>query len=604
MSYAAEPYAQFVDDLVTSLTGGVVRRRFVFLPDAAPFALAPTGAIVPSSLKVYGQVERSYRRFERDVDYTVSADNSIAFRAQAGGVPAAGAVWPDAGTAFFANFDEKREAGAAPQLSDRNPGSVARLLAESFAREYAVLSKQLEGVYEAGFIDTAKGRDLDQLVALVGVERRTRTFAAGTVVFSAIAPASADVAIQAGTRVSTAEPPFATFETTDAATLHRGTLSAEVPIRAIASGAPGVVLAQTIRVIHRPMLGIASVQNPQATSLGAADESDEALRQRARRALQAAGRATNGALIGALAALPGVREKDILLDEDPLLRPGVVVLKIAAELDDESSEQALELIERTRPAGVRIIHQLDTQGTITALGPGANEVADESGDVNDSLDAGAELFRPLVVKAILVPAVAGLTAAERNALKLAGETALGAVVADAGVGEPLVYNRAVAALIAIPGVQDVALEVWPKDTPLAARHRNVFPGRGRRPTISAEQGGIVEVRVAGKLLALDVNVAITLQGAGTLGDPQANMEAARLAVAAQLRDGVASLAQLTVPALRGLIVDAETYTVSALTYRGEYVSDGVRLKDENPAVTLTALESAWVRSVLLLGAGA
>ena len=40
-------------------------------------------------------------------------------------------------------------------LNDRNPGSVTRLLAESFAREFAVLSRQLESVYQAGFLTTA-----------------------------------------------------------------------------------------------------------------------------------------------------------------------------------------------------------------------------------------------------------------------------------------------------------------------------------------------------------------------------------------------------------------------------------------------------------------
>ena len=57
---------------------------------------------------------------------------------------------------------------AVPVLNDRNPGSVTRLLAESFAREFAVLSRQLESVYQAGFLSTATGRDLDQVVALVG----------------------------------------------------------------------------------------------------------------------------------------------------------------------------------------------------------------------------------------------------------------------------------------------------------------------------------------------------------------------------------------------------------------------------------------------------
>jgi hypothetical protein len=83
------------------------------------------------------------------------------------------------------------------------------------------ISRQLESVYRAGFLDTAEGRDLDQLVTLVGVARRTRTHAVGTVIFSRSTLAVADIAIPAGTRLSTAEAPVVVFETTEPQTLRR-----------------------------------------------------------------------------------------------------------------------------------------------------------------------------------------------------------------------------------------------------------------------------------------------------------------------------------------------------------------------------------------------
>src|SRR6185503_13197715 len=109
------------------------------------------------------------------------------------------------GSHFFASYELSPGVQAPPLLTDRNPGSVVRTLAESFAREYAVLSRQLELVYRGAFIDTAEGRDLDQVVALVGVERRGRTFASGEVVFSRSTPSPADIFIPEGTLVSTAE---------------------------------------------------------------------------------------------------------------------------------------------------------------------------------------------------------------------------------------------------------------------------------------------------------------------------------------------------------------------------------------------------------------
>lgn len=596
MSYAAEPYAQFVEDLLLSLTGGVARERFVFLPENVPFRLSPPGPVVPSTLAVFGQVDGAFHRFVLDTDYELGVDGSIDWLARPDGTPAADAVWPDEGTPFFVNYDHRGPSGAAPRLNDRNPGSVVRILSESFAREYAVVSRQLEGVYRAGFLDTAEGRDLDSLVRLVGLERRDRTYAAGTVVFSRSSPAPADIFVPEGTRLSTAQPPLAEFETTEDRTLHRGSLSVEVPIRARTSGAEGVAPARAISVIHRPILGIESAENPQGTRLEGEPESDEALRTRARRALETAGQGTVGALKGALATLPGVREKDILLEEDPLTRPGLVTVGIAAELTPELAERAVDIIESTRPAGVRVLHHLSVNPPPEAVTPSLNLVPEMDDDPEDILD-GEGLFAPVVARAILVPGSARLSAQDRSELKALAEDTLRAAVADAGVGEPVVYNRIVSALMGIEGVLDVALELYPPSDASGPRHRNVFPGRTRRPSVDTDDGGGIEVRVAGKLLALDLTVSVTLVGAGTLGNTAANLDAARYHIMAQLRDGVRSLTTLSKTALRGLIVPPETYTVGALSYTGEYITDGVRLNGTDPELTLTSQELAWVRNV-------
>ena len=600
MSYAAEPYAQFVEDLLLSVTGGVSRERFVFSLDDAPFRLAPPGPIVPTTLKVFGQVEATFHRFVRDRDFTLVGGNVVDWKIKPDGTPEADATLPDLGTAFFVNYDHRGPGGVAPILTDRNPGSVVRLLTESFAREYAVLSLQLEAVYRAGFLDTAAGRDLDQLVALLGLERRDRTFAAGTVVMSRFTPSPADIFVPEGTRLATNQPPLVEFETSEDRTLHRGSLSLEVPIRALSSGPLGVVPPRAITVIHRPILGIAELANPQGTALGAAPESDEMLRIRARRALEGAGKATNGALTGALSGLPGVREKDVLITEDPLLRPGIVTVNVAAELDDAATVHAIDLIESVRPVGVRVIHNLSASGALGEVTPSANEVSDSEGDPVDST-SGVGLFAPLSLKAVVVPASAALSPQDRVDLKKRAEDALTAVVRDAGVGEAIVYNRAVAALMDVEGVLDVALDLYPVGAPSGPRHRNVFPGKTRRPSIETKDGALLEVRIAAELLALDVTVAITLLGAGLLGDPSANLEAARLAVFAALKDNVSALSHLSVNGLLGLVQAPETFRIDSLSYGGEFVTAGVRLNVASPELDVTADELVWIRNLKLAG---
>ena len=41
MTFVAEPFGLFVNDLLMGLTGGVVREGFRFLPEEAPFRLDP-----------------------------------------------------------------------------------------------------------------------------------------------------------------------------------------------------------------------------------------------------------------------------------------------------------------------------------------------------------------------------------------------------------------------------------------------------------------------------------------------------------------------------------------------------------------------------------
>ncbi|CAD5366028.1 Uncharacterized phage protein gp47/JayE [Rubrivivax sp. A210] len=603
MTYAAEPYAQFVDDLLSSLTGGDVREQFRFLPEQAPYRLAATAAVLAGSVRVVGQVDGAFFRFRPQTDFVLAADNTITWRTLDGG-PAKDARWPDEGSAFYAAYER---ADAERLLTDRNVGSVTRLLAESFARDFAVLSRQLEGVYRAGFVETAEGRDLDQLARLVGVQRRQRLAASGSVVFARSTPAPGDVTIDAGTRLSTADAPAMQFETTEDRTLQRGNLSVEVPVVALEPGAAGVVAAGAIRVVNRPILGIDSVANAQPTRFAGADESDALLRARIQRAHEGAGLATTGALLSALTSLPGLREKDVRIAEDYLAHPGVVKLTVALPEAASESErtttvaQAVALIERTRPLGVRIEHDIDAPlppGTAT---PGGGVVADDDDEpaTLGIADTGLK-FLPVDVNVELTPAALALAPEARAELERQGSDVVQAFIAEAGIGEALVYNRLVGQLIALPGVLDVALEIWPQNDPASPRRRNLLMDN---PTVRPV-AGVVDVQIGGSLIMLDVTVDFTLQGAGLLGDPATAREVARTEAATRLKDGVAALATgavLSPALLKNLVPETASYTLSDLHYQAEYVDAGVRLHQQDVQVPLSGLERLWIRRVTLAG---
>ncbi len=602
MSYAAEPYAQFVDDLLTSLTGGIVRQQFRFLPEEAPFRLIGPGALVPTTVRVFGQADGAFRRFTPGTDYRPDTDLGVVWLANPQGAPAAGAVWPDEGTVFYANFESLTEGGPVSPLTDRNPGSIIRLLAESFAREYAVLSRQLEAVYESAFLDTASGRDLEQLCRLVGISRRQTTYASGVVIFGRSTPSPADIFIPAGTRLSTVEPPAVAFQTTEDQNLRRGNLSVEAPVQADTSGAIGVVAADTIQAIHRPILGVESVSNPLPTRFAGDDETDAALRSRARRGLEGAGRATTGAVLAALTTIPGLREKDVRISEDPLAHPGVVKLNVAlpAMADDEKQrtvERVVSLIEEVRPVGVRILHNIDAPRPTGSAAPGSGIVPDE-GDAPATIGVSSpkDLFLPVDVKAQVAPAMLSLTPQERADLESAARKVIEAFLAEAGIGEILVYNRLVSQLVALEGVLDVVLELWPQND-VSHKRKNLVPDNpGVRPV-----SGHIEVSVGGVLVMLDLTVSITLKGAGLLGDPVTARATAKAQVEEEIRDGLAHFegAAVTRDALKGLLKASENYNVLDIHYQAEYSDAGVRIHQRDVQLALGGLERLWVRRVTL-----
>jgi uncharacterized phage protein gp47/JayE len=600
VSYAAEPYSVFVDDLLSNLTGGVTRVRFRFVEEERPYHLAEPDTLRPSSVRVHGLVDGEFHRFSSETDFTI-VDGSVAWRedAAAQGLPAATATWPDPGSVFWASYDRAPGHGAPPVLTDRNPGSITRTLAESFALEFGVVAHQLEAIYEAAYVDTAEGSDLDHVVALVGVNRRGQLHARGEVTFRRSTPAPADVTIAAGTLVSTAEPPLVTVETTEPVTLRRGTLSVAAPVRAQAEGPAGVAPAQSLRVIHRPILGVEEATNPAATSFGGGAESDTDLRARAKRALAASGRSTVEAIRGALASLDGIREQDVLVEEDHLAFPGVVKVKVAADLADETALAASLLLEENRPAGIRIVH--DLPAPVVPL----PSVGGEEGGGGDGPAPGGPIdetgvWFTIKIDVTVTPSTSELTEAQRQRLAADVDTAVRDAVDAIGIGEPIIYNRIVAAVMAVDGVYDAVVDLGPNDAAVAPGRKNLPAPEGTRPRLDA-----LAVTLRGALVALDITAQVELFDLAATEDPASILAtvasdiAARLTAALQVApDGV------TPEVLMGLLPDTEDYAVEALSYTAELLEEGLRVELPNVTIDLTADQQPWVRKVTAKEGGA
>lgn len=283
------PFPEVVDDLLTALTGGVVKEAIIFDVKEDLYALSRPASQIRS---ITGTLKQVHTTFQNNVDFLFSAgDNAVVWQK--------GGNQPDDETTFFVNYFVPNSTSP---LTDINVGSVTRTLGEAIGREIATVFGEINDAYSAGFIDTATGKSLDLVVSILNVVRKSKEFATGLVTFFRD-PAIADgnITIPEGISLSTAKGE-ATFVTTEQRTLQRGQARIDVPVSATAGskGAAGVVAAGAINTLQQAITGIAKITNFDATVFGSNGESDDDLRIRARSVLQGIDKATLAALFRAV----------------------------------------------------------------------------------------------------------------------------------------------------------------------------------------------------------------------------------------------------------------------------------------------------------------
>jgi uncharacterized phage protein gp47/JayE len=460
MSFVAQPYEQFVSDLLTSLTGGMSREEHRFIGPEETYTFTTTN-VIEDTIRIAGELNESFAAFERGIDYTYdAATNGVRWKQ--------GGTQPDDRSYFYVSYYPQE---GQHRLTDRNPGSVTTTLAEAFSRELAVLHRQMRGIYESAFVDLATDSALDHVVALLGLARKNARFASGEVLFKRTSPAPGDVTIPSGTLISTDQGQ--TFETTNKRTLRRGQLSVTAPIRAQVEGTPGKVDAGLIKNVNRPIFGIDSVVNEAATFFATQKETDEELRRRARGTLERAGKSTVDAILYALIEdLPEITEANIQVVEKTET-PGYVEVRLG--LDATASPDLVARVEDSifsaRPAGVRVVHNLPT-GSQTGSARQAEDITRATaladlkahGDLPDLnklpdsvLSSMPDGVLRLRTEVFLRLAGTNLTAAQKESIEEDARSSVVDYIDGLPMGAPIIYSKLLSRIVAPDTIQDASL---------------------------------------------------------------------------------------------------------------------------------------------------
>lgn len=334
------PYREVVEDILTAIIGGIVNEPIIYDIKSDFYPLAQPAQDLR---RVTGLVNEDRYTFQRNIDYQFSAgDNALIWED--------GGNHPDDETTFFVDYFQQNSSSP---LSDINVGSVTRTLSEAIGREIATVYQQINLAYRSGFIDSAEGKALDLVVAILGVTRKTKDFAVGLITLFRDPAATGNITIAQGVRMTTTKGDVL-FETTEPRTLQRGQLRIEAPIRAGEAfrGEVGMVATEAITLLVQPIEGIDRIANLEPTILSAEDETDEQLRGRARARLRSLGKAT----IPALSRVVFESRAKLLEVRDPAsppikrTLPGTVDLLV--EIEPEKLPALRGAVNQTRAAGV------------------------------------------------------------------------------------------------------------------------------------------------------------------------------------------------------------------------------------------------------------
>ncbi|WP_300455926.1 baseplate J/gp47 family protein [Desulfobacula sp.] len=596
MNYIAEPYVALVDQLLTGLTGGETREVHQFFPKTPGYSLSRSFSEVKvNTIKVLGQSSEAFLVFIPGRDWQFTTKGKIKFLTDTEDalLPGANAIWPDEGSEFFVSYYHHESDNAL--LTDRNVGSLTRTLAEAFSRELAVLEKQLEMVYQSGFIDTANGTALDQVVALLGLTRKGGDYAGGTVRLYRESAAPGDIYIPADTKLSTNLNPPVSFVTTSDRTLRKGQLSVEATVRSEVAGATGVVAASAINIINKAIHGITAVTNDAPTLFSGEKESDQELRLRAKSVMERAGRATKGAIVNAITSGAGLKENDIKLVEDFQGHPGLVKLFIAREPDAALAANVDNALLASRPAGVRFEHNL--QNTISIdnrVAVSDEDLREESAfEVSMSSSMAGDDFRlPINCNILIYPENTRLTADEKTRLKNSIVTAVFDHVDSTPIGGAIIFNQLIVTIMAQGGIRDIVLDLYPSEDVTQKGRRNLIVPDGQRAVFLDKQTDI-QVLFVGAPVYFDFRFSLGLKVANTLAAAELEIKqklVSYFSTAPATIDSSGIQAQLQ-PS------DVFTLTEADQHWTVEYEQAGLMIKELDETMMLSPEEQAVLRKI-------
>ena len=293
-------------------------------------------------------------------------------------------------------------------------GSLEYVLTNSLVKDVTKIQGTHRGVeveFERNIDYTLSGRIVKWLPQGSKPDKRT--------VFRVDYDAYREIIIPKGASVATASlktEETRLFTTTAEALLTRtsgGKWEAELPVICAVAGRTGNVLAGAVAVMPQPLPGVEYVINKGNITNGVDAEGDDELRERARHALEFAGKATYSSLESAIKSVEGVRS--LLVEDMPENVPGLVRVIV----DGGDIEKIKHVIDETRAAGIKV-----------------------------------EISRPEIVHINVSLILILKKDADPTLIVEEAEKQIRSYISKLGIGSDVLYSRVIESIVGIEGVWD------------------------------------------------------------------------------------------------------------------------------------------------------
>lgn len=241
-------------------------------------------------------------------------------------------------------------------ISNVRPGSVIRTLVEATLSELSIQYYQISRIFDNMSIDDATGEDLERLIKILGVTRKSATRCTAVLKFGRSAALTYGVKILAGSVVSTYPDNNGTtieFEVDEDTLLEAGKLSVDVNCTA---RNPGIIYVpmNTVAIINKPILNIEYVNNDTNIFGGSGIESDIELRNRAKGVFASLGKGTVSAIENAIMAIDEVQDVVCIDCSRGVGTADIVVVTTTIPPSKALSDEIESVAEDTKAAGINV----------------------------------------------------------------------------------------------------------------------------------------------------------------------------------------------------------------------------------------------------------